>query len=236
MVGGIAFIFIGTGMLSVLTNQVFYNEAITSAMDSGQILFEAQVFIESEVNAIKNRILSVIASCTIVLAIKPICHGVRSRIERTSAVFNLQTLLGSVMAGIVSITGCGGHIDAISSMITGGIGGVIYMISGYAFERLQYDDPVQATQTSLVCGIWSSVALGLFDQDRGLITTKKLPFFIVQCVGALSVFVICFSLTWAYFRLVRKRFHLRLSKIEEVLGQDLIEDATLARIVLMRED
>ena len=227
MVGGISFIFVGTGMLAVLANQVFYNEAITSAMDSEQLLLEAHEFIDSELKAIKNRILSVIASCTVVLVIKPICHGARSRIERTSAVFNLHTLIGSVMAGIVSATGCGGHIDAVSSLITGGIGGVIYMISGYAFERLQYDDPVQATQTSLVCGIWSSMALGLFDQDQGLITTKKFPFFIVQCVGALSVFVICFSLTWAYFRLVRKRFHLRLSKIEEVLGQDLIEDATL---------
>ena len=33
-----------------------------------------------------------------------------------------------------------------------------------------------------------------------------------------------FSLTYIFFKLVMKRFHMRLSKVEEVLGLDCQED------------
>ena len=47
--------------------------------------------------------------------------------------------------------------------------------------------------------------------------------------------VICFftaTLTYAFFKLVTKRFHLRLSKVEEVLGLDCQEDETRMTMVI----
>ena len=38
------------------------------------------------------------------------------------------------------------------------------------------------------------------------------------------IWAFAFVLTYAFFRLVTKRFHLRLSKVEEVLGLDCQED------------
>ena len=38
------------------------------------------------------------------------------------------------------------------------------------------------------------------------------------------IWVFSGTLTYVFFRLVKKRFHLRLSKVEEVLGLDVAED------------
>ena len=43
-------------------------------------------------------------------------------------------------------------------------------------------------------------------------------------MGAVVIFVFTFVLTFVFFRLVRQRFHLRLTKVEEVLGLDIMED------------
>ena len=40
-------------------------------------------------------------------------------------------------------------------------------------ERFRLDDPLQSTQIHLVCGLWGVIALGLYDMDRGLLTTGK---------------------------------------------------------------
>ena len=55
-------------------------------------------------------------------------------------------------------------------------------------------------------------------------TTLTFSFMGIQLVGAIVIFAFTFILTLVFFRLVRQRFHLRLSKVEEVLGSDLMED------------
>ena len=46
----------------------------------------------------------------------------------------------------------------------------------------------------------------------------------IQLIGAIVIWVFTFFLTYVFFRLVVRRFHLRLSKIEEILGLDVQED------------
>ena len=46
----------------------------------------------------------------------------------------------------------------------------------------------------------------------------------IQLLGCIVIFLFTFILTFVFFQLVRRRFHLRLSKVEEVLGSDLMED------------
>ena len=45
-------------------------------------------------------------------------------------------------------------------------------------------------------------------------------------VGAFTIIIFTGALTIAFFMLVKRRLHLRLSKVEEVLGLDLQEDET----------
>ena len=46
------------------------------------------------------------------------------------------------------------------------------------------------------------------------------------------IWAFSFVLTYAFFRLVTKRFHLRLSKVEEVLGLDCQEDEMRMQTVI----
>ena len=55
-------------------------------------------------------------------------------------------------------------------------------------------------------------------------TTGQGRFLAIQLVGAGVIWLFSLLLTYTFFRLVTRRFHLRLSKIEEVLGLDCQED------------
>ena len=46
------------------------------------------------------------------------------------------------------------------------------------------------------------------------------------------IWLFSFVLTYAFFKLVTKRFHLRLSKVEEVLGLDCQEDEKRMQTVI----
>ena len=51
-------------------------------------------------------------------------------------------------------------------------------------------------------------------------------------LGCFVIWAFSFVLTYAFFRLVTKRFHLRLSKVEEVLGLDCQEDEMRMQTVI----
>ena len=61
-------------------------------------------------------------------------------------------------------------------------------------------------------------------KEKGLITQGSGDFLGIQLVGVSVIFMFSFSLTYIFFKLVMKRFHMRLSKVEEVLGLDCQED------------
>lgn len=136
----------------------------------------------------------------------------------------METISSSVIAGIASVASASGYIEIHAAIIIGGFGGVIYLLASLLLNRFQLDDPLQATQTHLFCGLWGVIAFGLVHKEKGLLTTGNFRFMGIQLVGAVVIFAFTFTLTLIFFRLVRQRFHLRLSKVEEVLGSDLMED------------
>ena len=72
----------------------------------------------------------------------------------------------------------------------------------------------------MFCGLWGVIAFGLLHKDRGLFVVGEAEFLGIQLLGAFVIFIVPLALTYTFFRLVRKRFHLRLSKVEEILGLD----------------
>ncbi len=47
-------------------------------------------------------------------------------------------------------------------MITGAVGGVIVVFSVLFIDRIGIDDPVGAVSVHGVCGVWGTLAVGLF--------------------------------------------------------------------------
>ena len=74
------------------------------------------------------------------------------------------------MAGISSVAGASGYIEIHAAIIIGAIGGIIYLIGSQILDRFQLDDPLQATQTHLFCGLWGVIAFGLVHKEKGMLT------------------------------------------------------------------
>lgn len=222
--GGVLFIFFGTFSLSILITRVFYQEYMIDGRTYDVYLPQAHRLMEVGFHSMIDKLASVSGSVSSVLLLKPLIYGHWRTSEQTSCVYNVETVASSVIAGIASISGASGNVEIHMAYLIGVLGGIIYLLSSLVLNRYQLDDPLQATQTHLFCGLWGVIAFGLLHREKGLLTKGEASFIGIQLVGAAVIWFFSFTLTYAFFRLVSKRFHLRLSKVEEVLGLDCQED------------
>lgn len=79
--------------------------------------------------------------------------------------FDIHTLCGGVLAGLISITGASANVALWGAALIGAIGSVIYTFTKKAIERYEIDDPLDNTEIHGICGIWSIIAVGIFDMD-----------------------------------------------------------------------
>ena len=121
--------------------------------------------------------------------------------------------INGVLAGLVSITaGCNVIIGGWA-VLTGVIGGVIVVFSILAFDRVRVDDPVGAISVHGVCGIWGTLAVGIFG-GANLGT---------QLIGTLSYSAAAFVAGYVVFMILKYTVGLRVTPEEEVTGLDIIE-------------
>lgn len=82
---------------------------------------------------------------------------------------DLSMALNGILAGLVGITAGADQMTIVESFVIGAIAGVVVYFAVIAFDRiLKIDDPVGATSVHLVCGIFGTLAVGLFG-SMGLI-------------------------------------------------------------------
>jgi len=136
---------------------------------------------------------------------------------------DLSMVINGILAGLVGITaGCAG-VTPLSAVIIGLIAGVLVVFSVFFFDSIQIDDPVGATSVHLVCGIWGTLAVGLFDMESGLFTGNGATQLIAQIIGILTIggwTVLCSVITWGVIRAI---FGMRVSQEEEIIGLDISE-------------
>ena len=82
------------------------------------------------------------------------------------------------------------------------------------FDRLRIDDPVGAISVHLVCGIWGTLAVGIFSAKHSFIT---------QFIGVSSYAIFCIISSFILFLSIDKLLGLRVSEDEELTGLDLGE-------------
>ncbi len=131
--------------------------------------------------------------------------------------------LNGALAGLVAITaGC----DAMSPMfavITGLIGGLLVVGSVLFFDKIKIDDPVGAISVHGVCGLWGTLAIGLFKTEAGLLVGGGTTQIVAQLVGIAAAFVWAFSVSMGIFLLIKYTVGLRVSEVEEMEGLDVTE-------------
>ena len=134
-----------------------------------------------------------------------------------------MTLNGS-LAGLVAITAGCANVDAVGAFAIGGIAGILVCVEVLVVEnKLRVDDPVGAVAVHGCCGMFGTLAVGLFDYNNGLFYGGGFHLLGVQALGVLVVAawtIVCMVLL---FTVLKKTIGIRVSKEEEVEGLDATE-------------
>tara|TARA_B100000401_G_scaffold430206_1_gene364701 strand:- start:506 stop:1753 length:1248 start_codon:yes stop_codon:yes gene_type:complete len=127
---------------------------------------------------------------------------------------DLSMVLNGSLAGLVGITAGADVLSPLNAIIVGYIAGLLVVSSVLFFDRLRIDDPVGAISVHLTCGIWGTLAVGIFSAEHSFMT---------QFVGVFSYGLFCFISSFLLFTMVDKLLGLRVSEEEELIGLDLGE-------------
>jgi Amt family ammonium transporter len=127
---------------------------------------------------------------------------------------DLSMILNGSLAGLVGITAGADVISPISSVIVGFVSGIIVVLSVIQLDKLKIDDPVGAISVHLVCGIWGTLAVGLFTEVSTVM---------IQCKGIIICGIFCFISATIIFLSIKGMLGLRVSEEEEILGLDIGE-------------
>jgi Amt family ammonium transporter len=143
---------------------------------------------------------------------------------------DLSMTLNGCLAGLVAITAPCALVSVGSSLIIGLIAGVLVVGAVLLFDKVKIDDPVGATSVHLVCGVFGTIAVGLFAQDLMPNTTGNGLFFgggtkllVAQLVGALASGAFTLVVSSAVWGLLKIVMGIRVSPDEELEGLDLGE-------------
>ena len=156
---------------------------------------------------------------------------------------DLSMSLNGALAGLVGITAPCASVSTLSAAIIGLIAGILVFYSTLFFERVtKIDDPVGAISVHGVCGVWGTLAVGLFGQHSidvqywseetaikdGLFFGGGFGQLGTQLVGAGSVFTYVFLVMLLFFFILKKTVGLRVSDAEQLEGLDLGEHGNTA--------
>jgi Amt family ammonium transporter len=130
---------------------------------------------------------------------------------------DLSMALNGVLAGLVGITAGADQMAMGSSILIGLSSGVLVVLSVLAFDKLRIDDPVGALSVHLVCGVWGTLAVGIFGAKAGLAQLTS------QLIGVAAVGAFTFAFAFLAFLVIRATMGLRVSEEEEVGGLDIGE-------------
>jgi Amt family ammonium transporter len=131
---------------------------------------------------------------------------------------DLSMGLNGLLAGLVGITAGADAISPWASVLVGAIAGVIVVVSVLFFDKIRIDDPVGAVSVHGVCGVWGTLAVGIF--GGGSIVT--------QAIGTASVSIFAFVTSFILFYAIKLIMGVRVDAQEEHEGLDIAEHGSPA--------
>ncbi|SFR51159.1 ammonium transporter [Robiginitalea myxolifaciens] len=131
--------------------------------------------------------------------------------------YDLTMFLNGILGGLVGITAGADLMSPFEAIIIGLIAGAIIVGGVALIDRIRLDDPVGAVTVHLICGIWGTLAVGIFGDKAGM------DQFLYQLAGVGAAGVFCIITAFLILIALKKTVGIRVSKEEEVEGLDLHE-------------
>jgi Amt family ammonium transporter len=137
--------------------------------------------------------------------------------------------LNGVLAGLVGITAPCAVVGANSALLIGAVAGIVVVYGVVLLDRLRIDDPVGAMAVHGLCGVWGTLAVGLFGQTAlgapfdGLFVGGGVHALAIQALGvAACVGFVCVAMA-VVFKAIDLTVGLRVSEEAELRGLDMRE-------------
>ncbi|MEO8610168.1 MAG: ammonium transporter [Chloroflexota bacterium] len=138
----------------------------------------------------------------------------------------VYTLNGS-LAGLVAITAGCAFVAPWAALVIGLVAGVVVVLAADFIERIRIDDPVGAFAVHGACGIWGTLAIGLFGQPgltfapAGVDVATRAGLFLgggfgllgVQFIGSLASVVFTAVFAFVMFGVLKAVGRLKVNKI-----------------------
>lgn len=152
------------------------------------------------------------------------CGGAVSSILASYVIIkklDVTMALNGILAGLVGITAGADTVSEEASILIGAIAGVIVVVAILAFDKIKIDDPVGAISVHGVCGVWGTLAVGIFsfNPEHTLIT---------QLIGTAAIGAFGFAFAFVVFYALKLTLGVRVSLEDEEIGLDLSEHGMLA--------
>lgn len=96
----------------------------------------------------------------------------------TSHKMDLGMALNGILGGLVGITAGADAVTPGDAIMIGALSGALVVFAIAAVEKMGVDDPVGAVAVHGICGIWGTLAVGIFAEGASLVT---------QAIGVIAV-------------------------------------------------
>ena len=130
---------------------------------------------------------------------------------------DLTMFLNGILGGLVAITAGADKMSPTDAILIGGIAGAFIVFAVSLIDKLKLDDPVGAIAVHLVCGIWGTLAVGIFGN---LASGSQL---LSQLLGVSVYALFCIMTSFIIVFTLKKTIGIRVSEKEELEGLDAHE-------------
>ncbi|MBP2833825.1 ammonium transporter [Aquimarina sp. U1-2] len=128
--------------------------------------------------------------------------------------YDLTMFLNGILGGLVGITAGADLMSPNEAVMIGLFAGLIIVFGVALIDELKLDDPVGAIAVHLICGIWGTLAVGIFGAKAGF------DQFLVQGISVLIVGGFCLTTSFIIIYTLKKTVGIRVSEKEEIDGLD----------------
>ncbi|MFT7618889.1 MAG: Amt family ammonium transporter [Planctomycetota bacterium] len=142
---------------------------------------------------------------------------------------DLTIALNGALAGLVGITAPCAVVTPLAALAIGAIAGVLVVLGIDLLNKVKIDDPVGAFPVHGLCGIWGTLAVGIFGQEAlgapndGLFAGGGFSQLGVQALGIVACLGFTAIAMLIVFKLIDATVGLRVSHETELRGLDLDE-------------
>ncbi|WP_238387149.1 ammonium transporter [Sphingobacterium olei] len=135
-------------------------------------------------------------------------------------------VLNGILAGLVGVTAGADIITPFEALFIGAVAGVLVVFSVLLLDKLKLDDCVGAVSVHLTCGIWGTLATGIFGEGAS---------FMSQLYGVLACGAAAIVGSFIIFYILKVTMGLRVSEEAEKHGLDSEEHGIRGYTILIED-